>query len=136
MRVWWRWFVLVPVATRVFGYFPGKRLRKVGDLPRGVIGQWRRWCLNPDYAAGVEGPAVREGFAAVRLPITALSFTDDEMMSARNIQALHGLYTAAHKKMTRIAPADAGMKRIGHFGFFRAQSGEALWTRYLLPELS
>jgi predicted alpha/beta hydrolase len=57
------------------------------------------------------------------------------MMSARNIQSLHGQYTAARKKMTRIAPADAGMKRIGHFGFFRAQNEEALWTRYLLPEL-
>jgi predicted alpha/beta hydrolase len=136
LRVWWLWYVIVPIATRVFGYFPGKRLRKVGDLPRGVIGQWRRWCLNPDYAVGVEGPLAREGFASVRLPITSLSFTDDEMMSARNIQSLHGQYTAAHKKMTRIAPADAGMKRIGHFGFFRAQSEDALWMRYLLPELS
>lgn len=135
-RVWWLWYVVVPVVTRIFGYFPGKRLRKVGDLPRGVIDQWRRWCLNPDYAVGVEGPFAREGFASVRLPITSLSFTDDEMMSARNIQALHGQYTAACKKMTRIAPADAGMRRIGHFGFFRAQSEEALWTRYLLPELT
>lgn len=135
LRVWCLWYFIVPVATRIFGYFPGKRLRKVGDLPRGVIEQWRRWCLNPDYAVGVEGSRVREGFASVRLPITSLSFTDDEMMSARNIQSLHGQYTAASKKMTRIAPADAGMKRIGHFGFFRAQSEEALWMRYLLPEL-
>jgi predicted alpha/beta hydrolase len=136
LRVWWLWYFVVPVVTRVCGYFPGKRLRKVGDLPRGVIDQWRRWCLNPDYAVGVEGPLAREGFASVRLPITSLSFTDDEMMSARNIQSLHGQYTAAHKKMTRIAPADAGLKRIGHFGFFRAQSEDALWKRYLLPELS
>lgn len=97
-RVWWLWYVLAPVVTRLFGYFPGKRLRKVGDLPRGVIEQWRRWCLNPDYAIGAEGPQVRAAFASVRTPITSLSFTDDEMMSARNTQSLHSHYTGAPKK--------------------------------------
>ena len=29
--VWWLWFVVVPLALRIAGYFPGKRLRKVGD---------------------------------------------------------------------------------------------------------
>ena len=29
-----------------------RKLRKVGDLPRGVILQWRRWCLDPRYSAG------------------------------------------------------------------------------------
>ena len=28
--VWWLWFVVVPLALRIAGYFPGKRLRKVG----------------------------------------------------------------------------------------------------------
>jgi predicted alpha/beta hydrolase len=135
-RVWWLWYVVVPIATRVLGYFPGKRLRKVGDLPRGVMEQWRRWCLNPEYAIGVEGPQVREAFAAVRTPITSLSFTDDEMMSARNIESLHNYYSSAPKKMARIAPSEAGVERIGHFGFFRDQDPELLWKRYLLPELA
>ena len=39
------WWVLVPLATRLCGYFPGRTLKKVGDLPSGVILQWRRrWC--------------------------------------------------------------------------------------------
>lgn len=38
--VWWLWFVVVPLALPLFGYFPGRRLRKVGDLPRGVMAQW------------------------------------------------------------------------------------------------
>jgi hypothetical protein len=66
--------------------------------------QWRRWCLNPDYAVGAEGPQVREAFASVRTPITSLSFTDDEMMSARNTRSLHHHYSNAPKKMARIAP--------------------------------
>src|SRR4029077_12939909 len=43
LRVRLLWFFLFPVLTRIFGYFPGKRLRMVGDLPRGVAMQWRRW---------------------------------------------------------------------------------------------
>ncbi|MEA3177442.1 MAG: hypothetical protein QOI59_965 [Gammaproteobacteria bacterium] len=114
----------------------GKRLRKVGDLPRGVIEQWRRWCLNPDYAVGAEGPWVKQAFASVQIPITSLSFTDDEMMSARNTESLHSHYASSPKKMARIAPRDAGLERIGHFGFFRVQYQELLWRRYLLPELA
>jgi len=43
------WFVFVPILTPLLGYFPGKRLRMVGDLPAGVAWQWRRWCTHRDY---------------------------------------------------------------------------------------
>lgn len=134
-RVWWLWYVAVPVALRVYGYFPGKRLRKVGDLPRGVIEQWRRWCLNRDYAIGVEGDEVRQQFASVDLPVVSLSFTDDEYMSARNVSAIHGCFARSAVTLTRLAPKDVGATRIGHFGFFRAAFEQSLWATYLLPEL-
>lgn len=41
----------------------------------------------------------------------------------------------APRVMKRLAPADAGVARIGHFGFFRPAFREALWERHLLPEL-
>ncbi|MBI4750483.1 MAG: alpha/beta fold hydrolase [Acidobacteria bacterium] len=135
-RVWWLWFFVAPVSMRLFGYFPGKRLRKVGDVPRGVMEQWRRWCLHPEYAVGVEGEAVRKQFAAVNTPIVSLSFEDDEFMSARNTESLHGFYVNAPREMKRFAPADIGEKRIGHFGFFKAKFKQKLWEAVLLPELT
>jgi predicted alpha/beta hydrolase len=134
-RVWWLWFFLVPVTLRLFGYFPGKALRKVGDLPKGVMAQWRRWCLDRDYAAGAEGDAVRAQYAAVRTPIVSLSFADDELMSLRNTESIHGLYAGAPRTMKRIAPRDIGVQRIGHFGFFRERFADSLWRAFLLPEL-
>jgi predicted alpha/beta hydrolase len=127
--VWWLWFVVAPLAVRVFGYFPGRRLRKIGDLPAGVMMQWRRWCLNREYLVGVEGDGVRARYAEVRQPILSLSFTDDEYMSARNTESLHGFYSAAPRELRRIAPSEIGVERIGHFGFFRRKLGEVLWPQ-------
>lgn len=133
-RAWWLWYVIAPLLVRLYGYFPGRRLNMVGDLPRGVIEQWRRWCLDRDYAAGAE-PGAREQYAAVTTPIVSLSFEDDEFMSARNTESIHGFYVNAPRTMKRLAPAEVGLRRIGHFGFFRAEVGARLWSALLLPEL-
>jgi predicted alpha/beta hydrolase len=134
-RVWYLWYFLAPVSTWLCGYFPGAKLRKVGDLPRGVIEQWRRWCLNPEYAVG-DGEHVRAQFAAVRTPIVSLSFEDDELMSRRNTESIHGFYVNAPRTMKRLAPREVGVQRIGHFGFFRSAFEQPLWRTHLLPELA
>jgi predicted alpha/beta hydrolase len=123
------WHVLVPVATALFGYFPGARLKKVGDLPRGVVLQWRRWCLHPRYHVGAEGSAVREQFEAVRFPLVALSLTDDELMTERGTHVLVDCYANAPRRVERVAPADVAARRIGHFGFFRDAFAPTLWAR-------
>lgn len=134
-KVWIFWWAAVPVMTPVFGYFPGRRLGMVGDLPRGVIQQWRRWCLHPDYAVG-DGEPMRARFAEVTTPITSLSFTDDEMMSEANIRSLHGFYVNAPRSLLRLDPGEQGLRRIGHFGFFKQDPQEPLWAKYVTPELA
>ena len=123
------WFFLVPLATRLWGYFPGRRLRKVGDLPRGVILQWRRWCLNPRYSVGAEGERAARSYGRVRFPVLALSITDDELMTLRGTESLVSFYAGAPRSVQRIAPADVQARRIGHFGFFREQFSQSLWPR-------
>jgi predicted alpha/beta hydrolase len=123
------WYVLVPLATRIFGYFPGRTLRKVGDLPAGVMLQWRKWCLNPQYSVGAEGESARLSYGKVSFPVTALSITDDELMTWRGTQNLINLYANAPRTFERIAPADLKVRRIGHFGFFREQFNNSLWPR-------
>lgn len=123
------WHVLVPLATAVCGYFPGARLRKVGDLPKGVVLQWRRWCMNPRYHVGAEGERVREQFAAVRFPLVALSLTDDELMTERGTRVLVDCYANAPRRVERVSPGDVAASRIGHFGFFRAAFAPTLWAR-------
>jgi predicted alpha/beta hydrolase len=123
------WFVLVPIATRLFGYFPGRKLRKVGDLPAGVILQWRRWCLHPRYSVGAEGELARQSYARARFPVLALSMSDDELMTLEGTRSLVSLYENAPHRIERVAPADLSVRRIGHFGPFRSEQETRLWPR-------
>ena len=120
------WYVLVPLATRLCGYFPGRKLKKVGDLPAGVILQWRKWCLHPQYSVGAEGEAARLSYGQVTFPVRAVSITDDELMTWRGTQNLINLYSGAPRSFERISPADLSVKRIGHFGLFREQFSKTL----------
>ncbi|TWO70294.1 alpha/beta fold hydrolase [Caenimonas sedimenti] len=123
------WFFLVPLATKLCGYFPGKKLRKVGDLPAGVIMQWRKWCLDPKYSVGAEGEPARQAYARARFPVLALSITDDELMTLRGTHTLIDLYENAPRSVQRIAPQELEMRRIGHFGPFRSNQETKLWPR-------
>jgi len=127
--IWYFWWVLVPLATRLCGYFPGRKLRKVGDLPKGVILQWRRWCLNPRYSVGAEGETVRRQYASVRFPVLALSIADDELMTLRGTHSLVNLYENARREVRRVLPAELSVRRIGHFGAFRPEHETRMWPR-------
>jgi predicted alpha/beta hydrolase len=116
------------------GYFPGDKLGIMCNLPKGVIMQWRRWCLKKDYAIGYEGDWLRQNFANTKMPMTSIAFTDDDMMSMKNIEMLHAFFTGADKKMVKIKPSDIGQKRIGHIGWHKARY-RTLWDNYFLPAL-
>ena len=120
------WFVAIPALTPLFGYFPGKTLRMVGDLPRGVAWQWRRWCLHPEYLMA-EGDRYRSAFTRVKAPIRAYSFEDDPIITRDAIDKMHSFYGAARVERHHVAPGDVGARRIGHFGFFGKSSETTLW---------
>lgn len=130
-KVLFFWHVMVPLATRVCGYFPGKRLGMVGNLPAGVIHQWRRWCMHPRYSVGAEGAEVAQRYARARFPVQAWSFSDDELMTLRGTRSLLGLYSAAPQRVQVIHPVEVPSRRIGHFGFFREAMAPTLWPRSL-----
>ena len=126
LQVRFLWFVLMPLLLPLVGYFPGKRLRTVGDLPLHVAWQWRRWCLHPDYLLS-EGPAARAAFDRVTAPILSYSFEDDPMINRAAVESLNGFYRNARLEHRHVAPVDIGAAAIGHFGFFSERSRATLW---------
>ena len=127
LRVRLLWFVLMPLFTPVFGYFPGRAFRIVGDLPRGVTWQWRRWCLHPDYLLCEESH--RGKYLRFTAPILSISFEDDDINTKNGIDFLHSSYPNVTRR--HYQPADLGLQRIGHFGFFNERCKEPLWNETL-----
>jgi predicted alpha/beta hydrolase len=130
IRVRLFWFLFVPLLTPLFGYFPGKRLRMVGDLPRGVAWQWRRWCMHPDYLLA-EDESRRALFDRIRIPMRGYSFEDDHIVTKRAIDHLHAFYRSAAVERRHVAPADIAARHLGHFGFFSERSRDTLWDESL-----
>ncbi len=123
------WFAFMPALLPLFGYFPGKRLRIVGDLPLHVAWQWRRWCLHPDYLLSEKG--ARAAFDRVKAPILSFSFADDPLITRAAVESLNGFYRNSKLEHRHIAPADIGAAAIGHFGFFAEASRDTLWKQSL-----
>lgn len=125
------WHVIAPVMTALCGCMPGKKWGLVGDLPAGVLWQWRRWCLHPRYGIGVEGRQLYDAYAGALYPLHAMSIDDDEMMSWRSTASLMGWYRNAAQTSERVHAQDVPQGRVGHFGFFRSDMQAHLWGRAL-----
>lgn len=116
-----------PLLTPLFGYFPGRRLRMVGDLPGPAMRQWTRWCRHPDFAWGAEPEQVVPSLITARFPIDAFCFTDDDAMTEGTARKLLAAFREASTTLRVIAPADLGLDSIGHVGAFRRAAEQALW---------
>ena len=57
--------------------------------PEEAIARW------DGFLAKIDARAKEKGVASVDAPVVSLSFTDDEYMSARNTESIHGFYVKA-----------------------------------------
>jgi predicted alpha/beta hydrolase len=120
------WWLAVPALTAVYGYLPGRFGLGGVDLPAGVAREWGRWCRSPGYLSDHhEGGDAR--FARFAAPTRFYSFTDDAIAPPRAVDAILDRLTGASIDHQRLSPAELGVDRIGHFGFFRSTVRDSLW---------
>jgi len=121
-----KWHVLMPLLTRVFGYFPGKRLGWLEDTPAGVVRDWST--MTAAYEQRPSGKALVElPFARVRAQTLAISLTDDPFGTVPAIERLLRYFESSTRSHLRIAPADIDEAQIGHFAFFHKRFESRLW---------
>lgn len=124
LQMLWR---VMPRVADALGYFPARALRLGEDLPRGVARQWAEWCRTPDYLFGRLPPHELTGYATLKAPLLAISFSDDWYAPRPAVEALLPHYSAAQIIHRPLTPADLNRSRIGHFGFFRPTFQATLW---------
>jgi len=118
------WYGVMPITSKAVGYFPGQL--GIGEhLPRGVAEEWARWCRSEGYFTDDDVPT--DGYARVTAPLLAWSFTDDGYAPRAAVDWLHRLYASAPVVRRHLSPRELGVKRVGHFGFFRECFRDSLW---------
>ncbi|RUO77979.1 alpha/beta fold hydrolase [Idiomarina seosinensis] len=132
---WLLWYFAVPLATPIAGYFPGKRLNMVGDMPAKAMRQWSQWCRSKDYLFDHLSAEQQAKYQRFRAPIRAFNITDDELLKRENIQNLLAHYPNAPHQLNDLAADMTDSNRIGHFNFFRSQFKHSLWQKHLLEAL-
>jgi predicted alpha/beta hydrolase len=121
------WKVVLPGLANLCGYLPGRRLGMGADIPKGVILEWARWCLQPHYCFGDDRLPARENAKRFTAPLLAYSMADDEWAPARAVDSLLSYYVNAQKTRRHVRPHELGVRAIGHFGFFKEQFKPTLW---------
>ncbi len=123
-----RWHVVMPALTRAFGYFPGKSLGWLEDLPAGVADEWsfRQARMEASYPAD-EQPTILSRFAAVRAPILALAASDDEYATETALRRTLAYYPGSARRLVVLTPAHLDLDRLGHFSLFHRRHVAKFW---------
>lgn len=125
-RVWVLLNVLAPLMMRAYGYVPGSKLGLGEDLAPGIMREWRHWCNLPNYF--FDDPTMASALAhaqTYRAPTLMIGLSDDTWGTPQAIDAFAAHVPRAQRRT--IVPRSVGLDAIGHFGFFRARNGPALW---------
>jgi predicted alpha/beta hydrolase len=127
-RLFWRWHVVMPVLTALYGYFPGKRLGWLEDLPAGVANEWsfRRARMEMTHSRQDREEVLRR-FAAVTAPILAVAVSDDEIGTVAAIRRTLAYYSSAERTEVVLEPSFYGLQSIGHFSLFHARHRDGFW---------
>ncbi|MGV6875572.1 alpha/beta hydrolase family protein [Pseudochelatococcus sp. B33] len=128
-----KWHVAMPAATALFGYFPGRKLGWLEDLPAGVANEWsfRGPRFERTHPREERAGAVAR-MAAVTAPILAIAMSDDELGTVPAVRRTLDYYTGASRTAVLLKPSDYGRERIGHFGLFHDSHASGFWIDTLL----
>jgi len=134
LRLFLKWHVAMPALTALFGYFPGRRLGWLEDLPAGVAYEWsfRRSRMELSYPAS-RREEVLNRFTAFTAPIMAVSAPDDIYATPAAVhRGLAYYHRAAQRTVIRFGPDELGIAPQGHFGLFHSAHRDVFWRDTVL----
>lgn len=116
--------LLRSVTTRLLGYFPGKKLGFLQDLPTGVMAEYSSWCDQPN---GLFDFFPDGNYRKIQCPLLAVSFEDDWLSPTVALEALLRHFSGAEIERWRLP----GNGRLGHSGFLRPEMEGGVWQHLL-----
>jgi predicted alpha/beta hydrolase len=130
-KLYFLWHIIIPLLTKILGYFPGKKLNMMEDIPKGVVMQWHLRRKMPSMGDQMEKAGYKMYFNTITSKIMNIGFVDDPIGTPMAISRLASLFVSADVKTEIIHPAEMGLQNIGHFGFFQQKNKDILWETSL-----
>lgn len=125
-RMFMFWYVLIPLTTPLFGYFPAKKLGLFENIPKNVVYQWRSWGIKKNYMLS-RFSAKHLFFKAVKVPVLSFSFPRDIFAPIETVDWLASQFVNTTVDRQHIIPEDLKIEDVKHFGFFRPNFKTSLW---------
>ncbi|MCK0156401.1 alpha/beta fold hydrolase [Cellulophaga sp. F20128] len=120
------WSAVLPIATKIFGYFPAKKMGLFENLPKNMAYEWARWGRKKNYFMHYHSEA-SHFFSNLNIPILSYSFPKDNFAPKEAVDWLTTQFNSAKTKRVHYIPAAADLAKLKHFGFFRPHFKNSLW---------
>ena len=122
------WHMLMPIATQLSGYFPGRLLGLPEDLPYGIAMEWSSRCETKDRNAQ-ELDHRAKSFLQITSQALVLRPRDDPFSTRPAVNRVKKLFSSIEFEDVQL-DTDAHAS-LGHFGFFKSSSREHFWPMAL-----
>lgn len=127
IRMWLNWYLLFPVLTKGFGYFPSKKFGKMENLPKNITEEWAKWCRSSNYLfAGVSSDDLY--FDRIKCELTSISIEDDFFAPKKSVEWMTERFSGAPVKRLHFFPVSFKAVKIGHFSLFTEKFKDSIWT--------
>lgn len=128
MVVWTLWKIIGPALIKIYGY---GTMRKIGwgeDLPKGIILEWRKWCLSKNYFGSyLQEKLNADKFYQFTTPITAIYTSDDFIANDKTVALMKKFFPNSPYEIMKLAVRDHTREKVGHIGIFRKKFERDLW---------
>lgn len=109
-RMLWRWHLIMPILTAARGYFPGRRLGWLEDLPAGVAMDWERGRADLPRTIGAADPAILFHASQLTASVLAVAAMDDPFATDTATSRTLAYLPGANVQRCVIDPADEGVE--------------------------
>jgi predicted alpha/beta hydrolase len=138
--MWMNWHIVMPLLTAIFGYFPGKFLGWLEDLPFGVAMEWatrfhpsfhKRYQHLPHASTPAEGRELEARMRRVKADILAIADATDPFATPTATARLLSYFEQSNREFVQIHRRKSRLPKLGHFGFFHDRFKDTLWKQSL-----
>lgn len=123
------WYVIIPMFTTIFNYFPAKKLGLFENLPKKVVYEWAKWGKQKEYMMAFYNSKTYF-YDAIKTPMLALSFTKDSFAPKNTVDWMASQYKNVKLTRRHHSPKK-GEKHVKHFGFFKSEFKSPFWQQTL-----